>query len=391
MIDGNAARKLQPYYCNLNGTYGYGSDVFGMAAGSPTGDHFTADPTNGIRFLDGSDNVAAQMSSNIFKIGDATNYVSYNADTAAFDMAVDTFSLDAATGGGDGSFTTSGILLHSDGYLSAPNFYLDSSGGGALNDLDLSGVLTMGAGGEITNSGGDYSITDSGIFIERGTASENKITFGTGGVEDHSIYAQLDGAVKRLNFDVNTVAFNSVATGNFQATGFNAINLSVTGTTDQSINMDQSGTSMYSQVKNYRQYLTSSGVLKLQDTNGPTDYFTVDEDGIDANNYKSGKDTISDDNVATIANIGSSGRAMLFVNFDFGGTPRPVLYSLKASFDVSEMFDVSGLARPDDESLSGTTGADGRLNITCTNSGDVQLENRLGSQITFYWTLNISN
>jgi hypothetical protein len=101
--DWKSADKTKMKYGNLVGSYGYDSathpnGIYGLAAGEPSGDHFTIDPTNGIRFRDGSFNVAARLSSNIFKIGDNTNYVSYNASTAAFDAKMNTFDLNANNG-----------------------------------------------------------------------------------------------------------------------------------------------------------------------------------------------------------------------------------------------------------------------------------------------------
>jgi hypothetical protein len=45
------------------------------------------------------------------------------------------------SGGGNGSFTTQGIRLGSDGYISSPNFYLDSSG-----NANFAGTVTATAG-----------------------------------------------------------------------------------------------------------------------------------------------------------------------------------------------------------------------------------------------------
>ena len=58
---------------NLHDTYGYTSDTYGIAAGDPDNDYFTADPS-GIEFVDGQTNtVTAQLNSQIFSVGPNQN------------------------------------------------------------------------------------------------------------------------------------------------------------------------------------------------------------------------------------------------------------------------------------------------------------------------------
>jgi len=66
---------------NLHDTFGYASDTYGIAAGDPGGDHFTADPGSGIRLIDGqTDTVTAQLSSQVFSVGPDKD-LKYDADT----------------------------------------------------------------------------------------------------------------------------------------------------------------------------------------------------------------------------------------------------------------------------------------------------------------------
>ncbi len=55
---------------NLNGLYGYGTNIYGAAFGKySAADYITIDPTNGIRFFDSSDVIQAQLKSSEWTIG----------------------------------------------------------------------------------------------------------------------------------------------------------------------------------------------------------------------------------------------------------------------------------------------------------------------------------
>lgn len=58
---------------NLIGAYGYVADTFGVGAGKETSDHIVIDPTNGIRFRDGANNVLAQLTSAEWTLGLSTD------------------------------------------------------------------------------------------------------------------------------------------------------------------------------------------------------------------------------------------------------------------------------------------------------------------------------
>ncbi|MBS3777310.1 MAG: hypothetical protein KGY70_19105, partial [Bacteroidales bacterium] len=84
---------------NLRNFANYGdSDIFGFFAGDQAGDHVVIDPTNGIRFRDGSYNVLAELAGGSFYVGNAssTNYVSFNG--SAVDINTNQFLLDAGSG-----------------------------------------------------------------------------------------------------------------------------------------------------------------------------------------------------------------------------------------------------------------------------------------------------
>lgn len=55
---------------NLNGVYGYGTNTYGVGLGKySAADYITIDPTNGIRFLDASNVVQAQLSASVWTMG----------------------------------------------------------------------------------------------------------------------------------------------------------------------------------------------------------------------------------------------------------------------------------------------------------------------------------
>lgn len=83
---------------DLNGYADFGDETFGFFAGDNTSNKVTVDASNGIRFLDGSNNIAARLSGSLFKIGDNINYVEYDASTSSFDAVMDTFTLNAGSG-----------------------------------------------------------------------------------------------------------------------------------------------------------------------------------------------------------------------------------------------------------------------------------------------------
>lgn len=64
------ADNIRVHYGNLNGRYGYSSEVYGFAAGNPSGPNVTIDPTNGIRFR-ATTTVLAQLTGTSFTIKSA--------------------------------------------------------------------------------------------------------------------------------------------------------------------------------------------------------------------------------------------------------------------------------------------------------------------------------
>jgi hypothetical protein len=147
---------------NLNGVYGYGSDIYGVALGSPTGAWVKIDPTNGVR------------------IGhNVTNKVVIDAaGNASFTGAITATS---------GSFT---------GAITATS--------GSLGTLSVSGNITIVSGGLFWNTG---QITNGGVSVTVGPNSRSNdhgyVFTGTNG-SFFGLYANTvwaaSGSLELVNF-----------------------------------------------------------------------------------------------------------------------------------------------------------------------------------------------
>lgn len=75
---------------DLNGYSGLSTETFGFFAGDNSNEHILV--TDGGLFLKDGSTTLAQLTSNTFKVGDGTNFLSFNGTT--FDIQTDTFNLD---------------------------------------------------------------------------------------------------------------------------------------------------------------------------------------------------------------------------------------------------------------------------------------------------------
>jgi hypothetical protein len=142
-----SSSKIALAYGNLNGTYGYSSDVYGFGAGSAAGSNLTLDPTNGLRLRAGS-NVLAQLSGDTFKIG-TTNYIEFDSSDGELDINTTILKL-----------TTAGLRLDSsiDKKIIVNNGTFDTItigdfDFGALVDNDIVAATTTGTTTSIFTSG----------------------------------------------------------------------------------------------------------------------------------------------------------------------------------------------------------------------------------------------
>jgi hypothetical protein len=142
-----SSSKIALAYGNLNGTYGYSSDVYGFGAGSAAGSNLTLDPTNGLR-LRAASNVLAQLSGDTFKIG-TTNYIEFDSSDGELDINTTILKL-----------TTAGLRLDSsiDKKIIVNNGTFDTItigdfDFGALVDNDIVAATTTGTTTSIFTSG----------------------------------------------------------------------------------------------------------------------------------------------------------------------------------------------------------------------------------------------
>jgi hypothetical protein len=92
--DLQAVGNTRVAFGDLNGYSGLSSETFGFFAGKNAEQHVLVTDT-GIFFKNGS-TVGAQLSSNIFKIGDNDNFLSFNTSNDDFEIKVDTFDLNTS-------------------------------------------------------------------------------------------------------------------------------------------------------------------------------------------------------------------------------------------------------------------------------------------------------
>ena len=85
-----AVANTRVAFGDLNGYSGLSSETFGFFAGDNTNEHILV--TDGGLFLKDGTSTLAQLTSNTFKVGDSTNFLSFNGTT--FDIQTDTFNLD---------------------------------------------------------------------------------------------------------------------------------------------------------------------------------------------------------------------------------------------------------------------------------------------------------
>jgi hypothetical protein len=92
--DLKAVGNTRVAFGDLNGYSGLSSETFGFFAGKNAEEHVLVTDT-GIFFKDGL-TIGAQLSSNVFKIGDNDNFLSFNTSNSSFEIKVDTFDLNTS-------------------------------------------------------------------------------------------------------------------------------------------------------------------------------------------------------------------------------------------------------------------------------------------------------
>jgi len=180
-------------YGNMNGSYGYASDVYGWASGDSTGDHITVDPSNGVRFIDGADSnkVIGQFSGQIFTLGEsAGEHVTIDNSGASLGVTVNAgaFDLNAGqlhlVGNGASSYISLGTHTAIDS-TSTTGIYGNNDGHLIAGSTDGSGNLSKGFKWDGTNAlleAGNASIgANSGSFGPSGVLTYNATEVGLAG------------------------------------------------------------------------------------------------------------------------------------------------------------------------------------------------------------------
>ena len=100
--DLQAVANTRVAFGDLNGYSSLSSETFGFFAGDNANEHILVHAgntsINGGLFLKDGATVLAQLTGSTFKVGDSTNFVSFNG--TAFDIQTNTFSLDTTASGG---------------------------------------------------------------------------------------------------------------------------------------------------------------------------------------------------------------------------------------------------------------------------------------------------
>jgi hypothetical protein len=218
-----AVANTRVAFGDLNGYSGLSSETFGFFAGKNAEEHVLVTDT-GIFFKDDL-TIGAQLSSNVFKIGDNDNFLSFNTSNSSFEIKVDTFDLNTSfIQIADSIAKTSSALTSSVSYsgdLSLDGLFFDAENYfGYLTDVEAleSNGYVFRVGEETSN------------FIEINSANGiAKINFDTftldatdanGGIKidsDNELIQLEDANRVRTQVDVNNGTFSLTETVKYNA------------------------------------------------------------------------------------------------------------------------------------------------------------------------------
>ena len=131
-------------YGDLDGFSGQSSGTFGFFAGDNSAEHVLI-KGDGLFFKDNS-TVLAELTSNTFKVGDDTNFLSFNG--SAFNIQTNTFDLDATTLVIDSATNSGKIALGSTpptAYNSGTGIYFDGTGKALIGNASGSKIQFSGS------------------------------------------------------------------------------------------------------------------------------------------------------------------------------------------------------------------------------------------------------
>ena len=184
-----------------------------IAANAVTADEIAANSITAGKIVAGAI-TADRIAADTITAGNISS-LSFSGKTATFDQgSIGGWSMSAsqltanAAGGGDGSYTTSGIRLGSGGWISAKNFYIDSSGNAYFKgNLTGAGGTFSGDIGGASGTFGGVTINSSGVVFGNFRLSSTGVSFVSynynSEVQDYSLFTQ------RLRLYQNTTSQGS--------------------------------------------------------------------------------------------------------------------------------------------------------------------------------------
>ncbi len=141
--------------------------------------------------------------------------------------------------------------------------------------------------------------------------------------------------------------------------------------------------------KTYPQTTVDNTVPRYDSTGGNLQTSGVvidDNDGVKARGHYTNLASITDDNVFSFT-LGGQGFGLMLVNTSSGSVATSaIVYVIPGTPGTGSL--VSGAnVNVTTGVLTGTTGVDGKLTVSCFTDGKVYIENRLGGTINMYYTL----
>lgn len=234
-----AAESTRALLGNLNGYYGYSTDIFGLAAGDPAAANITVDATNGFRIRHGITNkVLLDPAGNAYFVGDVTatsgSIGGWDITAAAIQKSSGLVGMSSAITAGDDVRFWAGSTTPT----SAP-FRVTEAGVLVATSANITGAITATSGsftGSITadsGSVGGWSILTNSLTSSAGTVGLSASVGGGDDVRFWAGHSTPESAPFRVLESGALVATSATVTGTINATGGSISgNLSVTGSLD---------------------------------------------------------------------------------------------------------------------------------------------------------------
>ena len=201
--DWTGVGKIKCVLGNLNGKYGYASELYGFAAGDYSAaagkQYFSIDPTNGLRIMQyqGSWKTMLVASADLLQVGNTADKFKYVPSTNVLTVAGWTVN-SSYFGGGNARLTSTGILSLGSGSIDFGEedmIYIDGSGAGRIsvgaNFTYAADVLTV-AGWTVNTSTLEKLASNVGVKLD---AANAKIQVGDLD-EQHIDLLGADGTIK---------------------------------------------------------------------------------------------------------------------------------------------------------------------------------------------------